>query len=188
MALIKCPECSTDVSDSAAVCMKCGFAISKPAVRQDYAHPVASSAPSKSPEVAVILNFVWSGIGNIYIGQIVKGVIVSLAYGILMTTVMLKTTKDQEIYRNCKAMDWLGDSSCFPLSGGSIFIFIVMAAFWTVMLISVYNDAKKLQTDSGMRYWIDAQGNKSLTPDPTKKYWLDAHGNRREETSKVFTH
>ena len=27
MALIKCPECGNDVSDSAAVCMRCGFPI-----------------------------------------------------------------------------------------------------------------------------------------------------------------
>jgi uncharacterized membrane protein YvbJ len=31
MALIKCPECGTEVSDRAATCVKCGCPISKPA-------------------------------------------------------------------------------------------------------------------------------------------------------------
>ncbi len=36
MALIKCPECDSKISDQAEVCPKCGYELKKPAVKKDF--------------------------------------------------------------------------------------------------------------------------------------------------------
>lgn len=65
MALIPCPDCGTQVSDAAATCPKCSRPIAAPA-------PVIVRA-AKSPGVAAVLSFFFSGLGQIYNGRIGKG-------------------------------------------------------------------------------------------------------------------
>ena len=72
MALIKCPECGNAVSTNAAMCIKCGFVINN------------QTANPKSPGVAVVLNFIWSGVGNLFIGEIGFGIFACLLYPLLI--------------------------------------------------------------------------------------------------------
>ena len=80
MALIRCGECQGQVSDKAAACPHCGA-------------PVASVLPSnvvgprtfvvhsgKSAGLAAVLSFLWCGLGQIYNGQIGKGVVLGFVY------------------------------------------------------------------------------------------------------------
>ena len=152
MALIKCPECNTDVSDSAAVCMRCGFAINKPVAQQGYTQSVI---PPKSPGVAAVLNFVWSGVGNIYIGQMNKGVIISAIYLILISIyigLMINDMKAHRVAQYTHAISSVFGSSSgtpsFPYySGGTIFFGLATMIFWGIMLFGVYNDAKAMIND-----------------------------------------
>jgi len=65
MALIKCAECSSEVSDKAVACPRCGA-------------PVAGASPvnvrtARNPGVAAVLSLFIPGAGQIYNGEIGKG-------------------------------------------------------------------------------------------------------------------
>lgn len=67
MALITCPECSQQVSSAAASCPACG-------------HPIlggsaAGPAARWNPAVAALLSFLLPGLGQMYKGQVLNGVV-----------------------------------------------------------------------------------------------------------------
>jgi len=79
MALVKCPECGREVSSAAASCPGCGHPI-RPAVS-------APSTPQRkwSPGVAAVLSLVIPGAGQMYKGQVARGLVwflvVVIGYG-----------------------------------------------------------------------------------------------------------
>ena len=59
-----CSKCGKETMDKAVICVTCGAAL-----------PTIAAAGDKSPAVAVILNLLWVGVGNIYLGQKNKGIV-----------------------------------------------------------------------------------------------------------------
>lgn len=53
-----CNNCGKETTESAVVCTNCGISLSS----------------KVSPVIGGILNWVWSGVGNIYLGQKTKGI------------------------------------------------------------------------------------------------------------------
>ncbi len=86
MALIACPECGREVSDRAPSCPHCGVPLG--AALPAAARPAFSSlgAPTivvrsgKSAGLAAVLSFLWCGLGQIYNGQIGKGILFGFLY------------------------------------------------------------------------------------------------------------
>jgi len=124
MALIKCPECNNVVSSNAAACIKCGFVLNN------------QTANAKSPGVAVVLNFIWSGLGNLYIGQIGKGIFISIVYFLLIVIIGVGAEFGEKLNLPSQQMLMVSYAG-FGLIGLTLI-------FWICMLISVYNDAVKL--------------------------------------------
>jgi TM2 domain-containing membrane protein YozV len=72
MALIQCPECATQISDVAASCPSCGYPLRAPIAKA----PVLVSEGRKwSPGVAAVLSLVIPGAGQMYKGEVAKGLI-----------------------------------------------------------------------------------------------------------------
>jgi TM2 domain-containing membrane protein YozV len=69
MPLIKCPECKKDISDKADSCPFCGYSVEG-----------ATPRTKKNPGVAAVLSFFFAGLGQIYNGEIGKGIGFIIAY------------------------------------------------------------------------------------------------------------
>jgi TM2 domain-containing membrane protein YozV len=71
MALIKCPECGSDVSSAAASCPACGHPI------RAVAPAVTATVPQRKwiPGVAAVLSLVIPGAGQMYKGQVFNGLL-----------------------------------------------------------------------------------------------------------------
>jgi TM2 domain-containing membrane protein YozV len=71
-----CPTCGTKAADETApFCRICGNPLASDA------HPrVIVIKPPRSPGVAAVLSFFWCGLGQIYNGQIGKGIAMGIAY------------------------------------------------------------------------------------------------------------
>lgn len=101
MALIKCPECSTQVSDKAASCPSCGCPISQPSlIAVASSQTTNNSAPinstslvhlSKSRGIYIILGILFGGLGfhNFYAGYYLLG---GIKFGVLMVVFFLDAT------------------------------------------------------------------------------------------------
>lgn len=66
-----CPKCAAENRDSARFCTRCGGPLDGRVV-------VIQNA--KSPGLAAVLSFLWCGLGQIYNGEIGKGVAMLAAY------------------------------------------------------------------------------------------------------------
>ena len=60
-----CPNCGKETQEGAVICTSCGVALKAG----------GAATGEKSPVIAGILNWLWSGVGNIYLGQKTKGVV-----------------------------------------------------------------------------------------------------------------
>ncbi len=76
-----CARCGIANVDAAHFCRKCGTQLAQVASSSPSAHPqIVIMKSAKSPGVAVILSFFWCGLGQIYNGQIGKGIIMMICY------------------------------------------------------------------------------------------------------------
>ena len=70
MALVKCPDCDKEVSDSAPTCPNCG----RPMKEQPAVAPAPQPAQSTwNPGIAAVLSLVIPGAGQMYKGNVIEG-------------------------------------------------------------------------------------------------------------------
>jgi TM2 domain-containing membrane protein YozV len=67
-----CSNCGEEIDIEAEICPKCGVRVKAPTV--------ASTVGEKNPVLAAILSFLIAGLGQIYNGEIRKGIILIIAY------------------------------------------------------------------------------------------------------------
>ena len=102
-----CDKCSAEVALDAKFCRSCGTALApmeareaglaptrpSPAARPTPAYPPHHAAPVfyKNPGIATLLSFFWMGAGQVYNGEIAKGVafIVMYVFSILLMFVLI---------------------------------------------------------------------------------------------------
>jgi TM2 domain-containing membrane protein YozV len=70
MPLIKCPDCKKDISDKADSCLYCGYSI----------EGSTRDRVKKNPGLAAVLSFFFAGLGQIYNGEIGKGIAFIIIY------------------------------------------------------------------------------------------------------------
>jgi len=71
-----CPRCGQANIDTARYCRQCSGRL------PDVDGPRVIFGAEKSPGVAAVLSFFWCGLGQIYNGQILKGIILMMLYGL----------------------------------------------------------------------------------------------------------
>ncbi len=73
-----CPHCGKQVDPAAEICPHCGVRIKQPPEQPDH----------KSPGLAAVLSFLFTGLGQIYNGQVGKG-ISFIVFGIVLAFTVL---------------------------------------------------------------------------------------------------
>jgi TM2 domain-containing membrane protein YozV len=88
-----CPNCGAPVQPESSVCARCGSSVAAQQQQPGYAPPsqqsdgkVYPSNPPKSAVTATILSCFFPGVGQMYLGQVIKGVVILVA-GIVLSTV-----------------------------------------------------------------------------------------------------
>ncbi len=107
-----CPHCGAENSDSATFCSKCGRTFSTEIEKNT--KPVKTNDGSKSMILAMIISFIFTGLGIAYAGDVKKGVIY-FVIGIVLNILYMYV------------------SSIF-----GIFVFI----FWIYALYATYKEVK----------------------------------------------
>jgi TM2 domain-containing membrane protein YozV len=77
-----CSQCGTEASPSDQACPKCGAALAQatpPAVPAQQPQVILVKS-GKSSGLAAVLSFLWCGLGQIYNGQIGKGLLFAALY------------------------------------------------------------------------------------------------------------
>lgn len=106
-----CPHCGKPNDDVARFCTACG----KPLAA------VPSRTPAKSSGVAVVLSFFWTGLGQMYNGQIGKGIVLMILQLVLLTVGALTL-----------------------LFGIGIILLIAAVVLWAWNLFDAYNTAERI--------------------------------------------
>ena len=73
MAIIKCPECGSEVSDKAEKCPKCAYPISGQPVADKAQTTKLTNKKLWNPGIAAVLSLVIPGAGQIYRGKLGRG-------------------------------------------------------------------------------------------------------------------
>lgn len=102
-----CPHCGNKIDEKAEICPECGVRVK----------PVPFQTEKKSPGIAAIASFFVPGLGQIYNGQIIKGLIF-IIIGAILALLML------------------------VLIG-----FILYPIFWIINIYDAYNTAERINRE-----------------------------------------
>ena len=75
-----CHHCGAQIAYEAEICPKCGVRVSTP--------PQTSPSATKNPGIAAVLSALFMGIGQIYNGQIAKGILMGVVAIVCIATSM----------------------------------------------------------------------------------------------------
>jgi TM2 domain-containing membrane protein YozV len=140
----KCSECGAECSGGELVCGKCGCPIK--VTKSSFTTEINNYGLSKSPEIAAILNYILPGIGNMYIGQILKGVVASLIYITFLSQLIGAVINDVvKSFPSAVMSGITGGSSSGSISGGTLFLLLLVAGIWVIMLADAYKLATRLR-------------------------------------------
>ena len=147
-----CVSCGDQVREGAAFCTKCG---ARTAV------PVQSAAPTapnrtimvvqkqKSSGVAAILSFFWCGLGQIYNGQIAKGLLFMILYPPIMWFGMVLS------FFGAAAAGGANNSSDQAAgAGAAVFglgLLVIGGSLWVFGMVNAYRTAERLN-DAQLRF------------------------------------
>lgn len=120
-----CVNCGKAVTPEQAVCVGCGCALANGGANAGSAVNKTMSANGKSASVATILSCVIPGVGQIYLGQMVKGVAMIVA------------------------------SSVFSFIGWELFwpAFFIAVPLWVVAMIDANGIGRKLEAGKSVGEW-----------------------------------
>ena len=74
MNYMYCPNCGTEISSDMGFCSKCGTNLNENNLNQSYKNP-QYVIPMKSAGIAAVLSFLFTGLGQIYLGKIGRGLL-----------------------------------------------------------------------------------------------------------------
>lgn len=77
-----CSQCGRSISDAASFCRYCGFRLVSDQLRSPSPPQIIVAVPMKNPGIAAVLSFLWWGLGQIYNGQIGKGLMMMVSWPI----------------------------------------------------------------------------------------------------------
>ena len=147
--MMVCPNCGKTVpDDTMQFCPACGFSFTQQP-NQPYTSNQYGPQPygyrgyaRKSGAIALILSFFFAGLGQLYVGKIVRGIIYIVIY-ISLSAVSFMLTMSVD-YSDIDALN--------NLVSNPLFIVITLASlgFWVYNMFDAYRLAKKYN-DASMR-------------------------------------
>lgn len=144
-----CPNCGTELPDNSAFCANCGAKLGPAGSAPVYPTPPypgqpygANLPPQKNEIVSLILAFFIPGLGHIYVGKLMRGVIFLVSYfGLSAISFAL-------IWNAIGNLAMAGDPN-FMLSMSNDLLIVVSIislisfVIWIVNLVDVYQQTKK---------------------------------------------
>ncbi len=153
-----CTKCGASLVGRRNFCGQCGTAVETAAVttqisriKQPQVLPPAPQARAvvmvrqKSSGVAALLSFLWAGLGQIYTGQIAKGIILIVVYPLLVWTAI-----GSLIFGGLVAAG--SDNANGAAAGGGLALFGFIAligsgALWIYGMVNAYRTAERLNRE-----------------------------------------
>ncbi len=144
-----CVTCGNQMKDGAAFCGKCGAgagaattAIASPKIEN---RTVVVVQNQKSSGLAVVLSFFWCGLGQLYNGQIPKGLLMMLCYPPLMWFGITMT------FFGAIAAGGASTSSDQAAGGGVVILGLISlgaaSALWFFGLFNAYRTAERINQE-----------------------------------------
>lgn len=148
-----CPNCGTELPDNSAFCANCGAKLgpagnapvypAPPYPGQPYGQPYGANVPPQKNEIiSILLAFFIPGLGHIYLGKVVRGIVFlvsyfgmsALSFAILWSAAGSMTmTEDPNFWLSISSDVWIA----------IMVVSLVSFIIWVVNLIDVYQQTKK---------------------------------------------
>jgi TM2 domain-containing membrane protein YozV len=152
-----CTKCGADLAGRTKFCGRCGApvvsfaseAVTVPAARRQPILPAVPEPmprtivmlPQKSSGVAIVLSFFWCGLGQLYTGQIFKGVLMMIVYPALLVFGYLTFVIGFIVAAGSPKPDEAAAGGGAALLG--FLCLIVAAVIWVYGLVNAYRTAER---------------------------------------------
>lgn len=163
--LIKCPECSKEISDSAPLCPQCGY-ILKPSVPSNSSR---YSAPSRPKKTAI---FQFISIGAVFIALFTPKILISLPCLVIISTATIALFRKEPRWFLSVASIILG----FFFISASVPDFSNKGSYISKMVLQKW-DWKEESNYSYIRGRIKNDGDKTVSYFQIKALYKDSAGN-----------
>ncbi len=139
-----CPNCGTETTPDSEFCQKCGTNLNEGAKQAGVPPNVTYAMPLKSTGIAAVLSFLFTGLGQVYVGKIARGIIfvcIGACVGVLSSILILSGVV---IDTNAETIEY----TMSYIAAGAV-ILIAYLAFWIWQIFDAhklanqYNDALK---------------------------------------------
>jgi TM2 domain-containing membrane protein YozV len=141
-----CVGCGNKMTDGAAFCGKCGTGTAAQSASPMNANrTIAVVQNQKSSGLAAVLSFFWCGLGQIYNGQIPKGLAMMVCYPAILWFGITMT------FFGALAAGAATTSSDQSASGGVVLLGLILLAagsvLWLFGMINAYRTAERLNRE-----------------------------------------
>ena len=139
-----CPNCGTETTPDSEFCQKCGTNLNEGAKQAGVPPNVTYAMPLKSTGIAAVLSFLFTGLGQVYVGKIARGIIfvcIGACVGVLSSILILSGVV---VDTNAETIEY----TMSYIAAGAV-ILIAYLAFWIWQIFDAhklanqYNDALK---------------------------------------------
>lgn len=145
-----CSNCGAEIPEDGEFCSKCGTSVNGGGFNQSYKNP-QYVIPMKSAGIAAVLSFIFTGLGQIYLGKIGRGLLLICGGIVIATCSMVAVFSGFVIDGAGEIIDYQGMSAAWIL-----IISIIAIAYWVWQIYDAYklaNEYNEYLKQNGREPW-----------------------------------